>query len=886
MKQYRKKAAAAFLSAAMLFALPLPAVTVSADDAPLRYDPDSRTLTITGAFTAEDLAPYIAHYINNEDHTEEDEPGYYEYAEYPVSQILTVPGAVMPEDCSGLFAELGQTNLENPDPVILTKLDLSNADFSNVKNMSFMFGDTVIESVDLGEIVAENITNLGNMFMYSTVKSVDLCGLNTRHVFDMAYMFYGCQSLTTVYVDDSWSTVNVTDGDHMFGLCGSLVGGNGTAHDYHYNSSTYARIDQDGLPGYFTEKVTVGYDLSVAGKQVTSRNSDDILHDGVFSFDAAHNILSVKGDLRCRGDMIKSRIPGLTVSIDQDSSLTAAGCVFYFVDGATLTGEGRLTVSAGDTGIYFAGGDLRIQNITADISGEYGISDNSACTLIAENAALHVTGTKQAIAFIKNYSFYGVEVTAPENWWFRYYGFYDDAADTFAKEVTLTPYSPKIQTQPHSVTAPIGNTAEFFVGASGGDLSYEWQYNAGDGWKKSNGTGAATERLSIPITAGRNGYKYRCIVSNEYGRTATTVACTLKVKTKITAQPASLTKPVGEAAKFTVKATGAGLTYQWQYNKGDGWKNSNGTGAKTATLTISTAAGYHGYKYRCVIGNANNQPVTSSAATLTVRTAITAQPASLTKPVGEAAKFTVTATGAGLSYQWQYNKGDGWKTSNGTGAKTNTLTINTAAGYNNYQYRCVITDANGTKTNSSAATLTIKTAITAQPANASAAINEPAKFTVKATGAGLSYQWQYNSGSGWKNSGASGNKTAALTLYGKTTYNGWQFRCVITDANGKTTTSGTAVFKVRTAITAQPASVEATPGTAAKFTVKATGIGLSYQWQYNSGSGWKNSNAAGATTGTLTVSAKTSYNGWQYRCIITDANGAKTNSDAAALTVK
>ncbi len=98
--------------------------------------------------------------------------------------------------------------------------------------------------------------------------------------------------------------------------------------------------------------------------------------------------------------------------------------------------------------------------------------------------------------------------------------------------------------------------------------------------------------------------------------------------------------------------------------------------------------------------------------------------------------------------------------------------------------------------------------------------------------------------------------------------------------------SSAAVFTVKTKITAQPASVEAASGTPASFTVKASGIGLSYQWQYNNGSGWKTSNGTGAQTDTLTINAKATYNGWQYRCVVTGENGSNAISDAAALTVK
>ena len=443
-----------------------------------------------------------------------------------------------------------------------------------------------------------------------------------------------------------------------------------------------------------------------------------------------------------------------------------------------------------------------------------------------------------------------------------------------------------ITAQPQSVSAPIGEAAKFTVTASGVGLTYQWQYNKGEGWKNSNGTGSKTDTLTINTAAGYNGYQYRCIINNTNNQSQTSAAATLKVKTTITGQPASLTKAIGEAAKFTVTATGVGLTYQWQYNKGDGWTNSNAAGSKTNALTINTAAGYNGYKYRCVITDANSAKTYSNAATLNVKLAVTGQPANVTEAVGTAAKFTVTAVGTGLTYQWQYNKGDGWANSNATGSKTATLTINTAAGYNNYQYRCVITDVNGVQTVSDAAKLTVKTVITTQPNGINTAVGTTAKFTVAATGAGLKYQWQYNSGDGWKNSGATGATTATLSINAKTAYNCWKYRCVITDANGTTTTSSVATLKIKTAITAQPASVSAAVGNTAKFTVTATGVGLTYQWQYNKGDGWTNSGATGATTAALSINAKVGYNGYQYRCVITDGNGKTTTSEAATLTLK
>lgn len=55
------------------------------------------------------------------------------------------------------------------------------------------------------------------------------------------------------------------------------------------------------------------------------------------------------------------------------------------------------------------------------------------------------------------------------------------------------------------------------------------------------------------------------------------------------------------------------------------------------------------------------------------------------------------------------------------------------------------------------------------------------------------------------------------------------------------------------------------------------GIGTEYAWADTS--------AAGYNTDTLTVQALAYRNGYKYRCIITDADGVKTTSLPAALTI-
>jgi hypothetical protein len=94
--------------------------------------------------------------------------------------------------------------------------------------------------------------------------------------------------------------------------------------------------------------------------------------------------------------------------------------------------------------------------------------------------------------------------------------------------------------------------------------------------------------------------------------------------------------------------------------------------------------------------------LTSQAATLTVNpaTAITTQPANQTVCAGASATFTVTATGASLTYQWRRNG------ANIAGATGTVFMIAATAAGDAGSYDVVVTGACGTVT-SAAATLTV-----------------------------------------------------------------------------------------------------------------------------------------------------------------------------------
>ncbi|MBP5463378.1 MAG: hypothetical protein J6Y20_14830 [Lachnospiraceae bacterium] len=330
----------------------------------------------------------------------------------------------------------------------------------------------------------------------------------------------------------------------------------------------------------------------------------------------------------------------------------------------------------------------------------------------------------------------------------------------------------------------------------------------------------------------------------------------------------------------------------------------NGTGTFTLPSGL-TASGWGSSYYVYLLAEIENGihetdyasvPVklTKSGSNVTSIT-ISKQPASTSAVAGDQAKFSVTAAGYGtLSYQWQYRKNStsSWASSAQSGNKTATLSVAATNGLNGYQFRCVITDGNGQKAYSNAATLSISPMITTQPVDKSLLVGSTAKFTVTATGKGtLTYQWQYrkNESASWANSGQQGAKTDTLLVSTTAALHGYQFRCIVTDGNGKKSYSKTVTLTLKPRITTQPVDKSLLVGSTAKFTIAATGKAtLTYQWQYrkNETSDWANSGQTGAKTDTLLVSTTAALHGYQFRCIATDGNGQKSYSKTVTLTLK
>lgn len=217
-------------------------------------------------------------------------------------------------------------------------------------------------------------------------------------------------------------------------------------------------------------------------------------------------------------------------------------------------------------------------------------------------------------------------------------------------------------------------------------------------------------------------------VTTTYTATATIAGCTNTATSvitvnqlpAITAQPTPATQTIcpGFTVSYSVAATGAGLSYQWQFNPGSGFVNLvNGgfiSGATSTTLTIANVQAANAGSYRVVVSGTCAPPATSNSVVLNVGSAptISTQPANATVCEGSNGTFSVVAAGTPTPtiFQWQVSTDGGvtWTNLTTGGSYTATLTLtNVTLAMNGNRYRVIITNSCGMTITSNVVTLTV-----------------------------------------------------------------------------------------------------------------------------------------------------------------------------------
>lgn len=374
---------------------------------------------------------------------------------------------------------------------------------------------------------------------------------------------------------------------------------------------------------------------------------------------------------------------------------------------------------------------------------------------------------------------------------------------------------------------------------------------------------------------------------------------TITTDTAITGSPFCVSASTGASVSVPFTSVGtfnAGNVYTAQLSSASGSfaspvsigtvASTANSGTITATIPAGTAAGT-GYRIRVV----SNNPVvtgTDNTVNLTVQVpaAITTQPSTTVQNLcqGSAATaLSVTATGTTLTYQWYSNTTA--TTSGGTPVGTNSnsyIPVTTSTG--TLYYYCVVSGVCGASITSNVSGAVVVNSIPADPigsitvsANPSCG---PATLSYPA-----GYYWQTTASGTSSANPTSSNYTlnATGTVYVRA-YNGscWSSSSINT---------GLITINTPVNITTHPTNKTIPDGTTTTFAVTATGTGLTYQWQVDTGSGFTNlANGApysGVTAPTMTITGATlAMSGYSYRCIVSGAVPCTSViSNGAILTV-
>lgn len=360
----------------------------------------------------------------------------------------------------------------------------------------------------------------------------------------------------------------------------------------------------------------------------------------------------------------------LGMNNNQYQATVSNGCGTVTSNAATLTVNNAVAITTQPANQSSCSGSNATFSVVATGTGityQWQVSTDGGTTFNDIPAATSASYTVVSPAGAQNGNVYHVVLTVA-------------CGSVTSSNATLTVgTTPAITTQPAAASGCPGGSVTF-TGAASGSATYQWEVSTNGGVTYTPVAGATSATLTVSaLTAGMNNNLYHLVASNSCGTvTSSSALLTVNSAVSITTQPTSQTGCVGSPVTFTAAATGTGVTYQWQVSTDNGATWNNIPTATTPALTIpSVSAAMNGTQYRVmVMGTCTTTAIASNAATLTVFSVSTAPPAIVNACEGESVTLTVTAAGAGLTYQWHVSTNGGTSYTDIAGATGASLVLN------------------------------------------------------------------------------------------------------------------------------------------------------------------------------------------------------------------
>ena len=572
-------------------------------------------------------------------------------------------------------------------------------------------------------------------------------------------------------------------------------------------------------------------------------------------------------------------------SLDPDNEATLAGGEYITtntIDQQNPNAQNTALVSAvgGSFGCYLG---LGSKDCRARVT-HGGFDNRNASDIWNGTGGLSSSGSAfddKAISI----SFYFGNLAPGETATFAYSYIFDPAELNNALEST----SALISSQPISQSVCLGQPVTFSVSATGTGLTYQWRKNGVDI------TGATDSSYTIDTVAISDTGNYDVSVIGICNPIATSDIAVLKIGAPKPADFTTYSPAVcqGQSGVSYIIPNDSTVTYNWAYS---------GTGATIIGTSDSVTVDFDSSATSGDLSvSASNTCGTGIARTIGITVNSTPnQPLNFTT-----SSSTVCAGQTGISYivpfdpfvtyNWSYSGNDVTITN----GNTNDVIVDFSVSATSGDLSVMASNACGA---SALRTLSVIVSgsvpsILSQPSDSSIFIGTNASFSVTATGAGLSYQWQMNQGFGFNNlfdGGVYSNvTTTTMNITGATlSMNGYQYRCSITGTCPPVAISNSAILSVSyppctgtpvagaTISTANPAC------SGQNFSLSLSGStvasGITHQWQ-SSSDNISYTNISGATDSFYVTSQSVAT---YYRCVVTcTVSGLSDNSTPLNVTM-
>ena len=458
--------------------------------------------------------------------------------------------------------------------------------------------------------------------------------------------------------------------------------------------------------------------------------------------------------------------------------------------------------------------------------------------------------------------------------------------------VTVTD-SPSIISQPQKAAPSRDGSASFSVQGGTEGLHYQWFYVPPGNRVGIRLLHRNEPQLSLSSPSLQGGVGVYCRVSCPGGNTVISEqAALLPAGTPlITLDPQSTAAKAGERMRFSVKANGDGLQYQWYLKNRNpiGWSPLREETGDVLILPATKALS--GSEVRCRVTDSDGHSALSQPAEITVndKIGITLQPKDTTVGSGEPVVLRVATQAGSERFQWYSDNGNGFGWKKLPGQTGSVFSGIADSSWHGRKLRCVVTSEGCPPVFSRVAVITVNDTLTlkASPENISARSGDTVHLTAKATGRGLKYQWMRMADRSREWDSWQGQTAASLRLSAERSWHRMKVRCDIADCTGKTISSDSAYIWIKDAldILRQPRNITVRAYEPAMFSVTAQGEGLHYRWYYRKKGMtrwhlWKNH-----TTASTSAISNPSWEGMRVMCVITDAHGARIASKASVVRI-